>query len=149
MMKQIHALAFGIGAFFAMNCGSGETGYPEPSSGSGQSATKQEQPTQSTSAAEKEESTGAVAGNVTVNGHSFDPPEVHIKAGQAVKWTWVAGFHNVVSGSTCTPDGKFTSGTSSEGPPAIYEHTFDAPGTYPYYCDPHCGIGMTGKIVVE
>jgi plastocyanin len=143
MMKQIHALAFGIGAFFEMNCGSGESGYPEATSGPAQ-------PAQSTSGTEKEdESTGAVAGSVAVNGHTFDPPEVHIKAGQAVKWTWVAGRHNVVSGGSCTPDGKFTSGTSTDGPPATYEHTFDEPGTYPYYCDPHCGIGMTGKVIVD
>jgi plastocyanin len=131
-----------------MNCGSGEGGYPETTSGGSSAA---QQPAQSTSAAEKEEaaSTGAVAGSVAVNGHTFDPPEVHIKAGEAVKWTWVSGRHNVVSGASCTPDGKFTSGTSTDGPPATYEHTFDTPGTYPYFCDPHCGIGMTGKVVVE
>ena len=150
MMKQIHALAFGIGAFFALNCGSGETGYPEPSSGSGAAAGSR-QPAQSTSGTESDEetSTGAVAGTVAVNGHTFDPPEVRIKAGQAVKWTWVAGRHNVVSGTTCTPDGKFTSGSSTDGPPATYEHTFEKAGTYSYYCDPHCGIGMTGKVIVE
>ena len=148
MMKQIHALAFGIGAFFALNCGSGETGYPEPSS----SGAETRQPAQSTNGTEKaseEQSTGTVSGSVVVNGHTFDPPEVHIKAGQAVKWTWVSGRHNVVSGATCTPDGKFTSGTQTDGPPATYEHTFAEPGTYPYYCDPHCGIGMTGKVIVE
>jgi len=144
MMKQIHALAFGIGAFFAMNCGSGESGYPEPTTG-------QQQPAQTTSGTEKEDdqSSGAVGASVAVNGHTFDPPEVHIKAGQAVKWTWVAGFHNVVSGTSCNSDGKFTSSASMDGPGATYEHTFDKPGTYPYYCDPHCGIGMTGKVIVE
>lgn len=150
MMKQIHALAFGIAAFFALNCGSGETGYPDTSSSQGSSATGQ--PAQSTSAPSSEgdePSTGTVSGSVAVNGHTFDPPEVRIKAGQAVKWTWVAGRHNVVSGAACSPDGKFTSGTSTDGPPATFEHTFDKPGTYPYYCDPHCGIGMTGKVIVE
>ena len=148
MMKTIHSLAFGIGAFFALNCGSGETGYPEPS-GAGGSAVGT-QPTQSTSGTEDDEaSTGAVSGSVAVNGHTFDPPVVRIKSGQAVKWTWVAGFHNVVSGATCTPDGKFSSGAKTVGPGSTYEHTFDKPGTYSYYCDPHCGIGMTGKVIVE
>ena len=150
MMRQIHALAFGIGAFFAMNCGSGETGYPEPP-GSGASG---RQPTQSTSPAEREDDVtsgddGAAGARVAVNGHSFDPPEVHIKAGEAVKWTWASGSHNVVSGATCTPDGKFTSGSNTVGPGSTYSHTFDKAGTYSYYCDPHCGIGMTGKIIVE
>jgi plastocyanin len=145
MMKQIHALAFGIGAFFAMNCGSGESGYPEPTSSG------QQQPAQTTSGTDTEgsDSTGTVAATVAVNGHTFDPPEVHIKAGEAVKWTWVAGFHNVVSGSSCVPDKKFTSSTSTDGPGSTYEHTFDKPGSYPYFCDPHCGIGMTGKVIVE
>jgi plastocyanin len=145
MMKTIHSLAFGIGAFFALNCGSGETGYPEPSGGSGSAAQGSQagQAEQSTSAAE------TAGASVEVNGHTFDPPEVRIKAGQAVKWTWIEGRHNVVSGATCTPDGKFSSGANTVGPGATFEHTFDAPGTYSYYCDPHCGIGMTGKVVVE
>src|SRR5436190_5955559 len=99
MMKTIYAAACGIGAFFALNCGSGDTtgGYPASSSSTtGESA-------QTSSATE------AVT-TVKVLGHDFDPPEVRIKAGATVKWTWVAGSHNVVSGSSCTPDGKFTSG---------------------------------------
>ena len=51
MMKQIHAVAFGVGAFFALNCGSGDGGYPEPTGGSAASASGR-QPTQSTSASE-------------------------------------------------------------------------------------------------
>jgi plastocyanin len=150
MMKQVHAVAFGVGAFFAMNCGSGETGYPAPSN-SGASAS-QRQPSQSTNAADPDDDDdGNAAGgaSIAVNGHDFDPPEVRIKAGESVKWTWVAGSHNVVSGATCTPDGKFTSGANTVGVGSTFSHTFDTPGTYPYYCDPHCGIGMTGKIIVE
>lgn len=153
MMRQIHAVAFGIGAFFALNCGNGETGYPETTSGAGSAA--RGEPTQSTSASDSDDDdanadgAGAGSASVAVNGHTFDPPEVRIKAGQLVKWTWVAGSHNVVSGATCTPDGKFTSGSSTVGPGSKFEHTFDKPGTYPYYCDPHCGIGMTGKVIVE
>jgi plastocyanin len=144
MMKHVHAVAFGIGAFFALNCGSGEGGYPEPSGGSAAGT----QPTQSTSTAEKEDDLAA-SGTIAVNGHTFDPPELHIKAGEAVKWTWVSGSHNVVSGAACTPDGKFTSGSSTVGPGSTFSHTFDKAGTYPYYCDPHCGIGMVGKVIVE
>lgn len=152
MMKQIHAIAFGMGAFFALNCGSGETGDPESTGGSGSAA--QGQPAQSTSASESDgDESGGAAGvtgaSVAVNGHTFEPKEVRIKAGQAVKWTWVAGSHNVVSGATCTPDGKFTSGSSTLGPGSKFERTFAEPGTYSYYCDPHCGIGMTGKVIVE
>lgn len=27
--------------------------------------------------------------------------------------------------------------------------TFDNPGTFYYFCDPHCPFGMHGQIVVE
>jgi plastocyanin len=150
MMKQIHAVAFGIGAFFALNCGSGEGGYGEPSGGSG-SAVEGRQPTQSTDTTQQNDtaSAGATGNSVAVNGHTFDPPEVHIKAGEAVKWTWVSGSHNVVSGAACTPDGKFTSGASTQGTGSSFSHTFEKAGTYQYYCDPHCGIGMVGKVIVE
>jgi plastocyanin len=65
-----------------------------------------------------------------------------------VKWTWESGSHNVISGSNCTPDGKFSS-EKLQGRGAVYEETFTTPGTYPYYCDPHCSMGMKGTIVVE
>jgi plastocyanin len=131
-MKVIYATVFGIGAFFALNCGSGD-GDPAPQDGAASTTTS---PTSSADVVE-----------IKVNGHTFDPPEVHLKAQQTVRWVWVAGRHNVVSGSSCTPDGKFSSELVS--PPSKFEKTFDAVGTYPYYCDPHCSMGMTGKIVVE
>jgi hypothetical protein len=42
-MKSVYAAVFGIGAFFAMNCGAGEEAYPEPSPSRGQAA-QQESP---------------------------------------------------------------------------------------------------------
>ncbi len=137
-MKIIYAAACGFGAFFALNCGSGDStsDYPAPSTSAQQTASE----------------TAPPAGDVTkvaVNGHTFDPPEVRIKAGSTVRWVWVAGKHNVVSGESCTPDGKFTSGNDTVGPGATFEQKFETAGTFPYYCDPHCGIGMTGKVIVE
>lgn len=34
-------------------------------------------------------------------------------------------------------------------PGGTYEHTFDVPGTYRYFCIPHEGANMRGKIVVR
>lgn len=139
-MKLIYSVAFGIGAFFALNCGSGEGGgYGSPSGGSPAAA-----PSAATAAAATD---GSVV-EVKVNGHDFDPPEVKIKANQTVRWVWVAGRHNVLSGAGCTPDGKFSSG-NTEGVPSTFEHTFKEVGSFPYFCDPHCSIGMTGKVTVE
>jgi plastocyanin len=137
-MKIIYGTAFGIASFFAMNCGDGYGG------GSSSSPSAQQQPQTGTEPASEQP-----AAKVNVEGHDFDPPEVHIKAGQTVRWVWVSGSHNVVSGSSCTADGNFTSGASSQGPGSQFDHTFEAKGTFPYYCDPHCGLGMVGKVIVE
>jgi plastocyanin len=137
-MKLVYAIACGVSAFFAMNCGDGYGG----GYGDGTSAA----PAQTAAPAEP---AGAVAAKVAVNGHSFDPPEVHVKRGEAVQWIWVFGTHDVVSGSACTPDGAFESGPSTQGPGSSFEHTFETAGAFSYFCDPHCSIGMTGKVIVE
>ncbi|MCA9584821.1 MAG: cupredoxin domain-containing protein [Myxococcales bacterium] len=81
-------------------------------------------------------------------GNQFTPGSVTIKAGETVKWTWEGGNHNVVSGATCgTPDGKFTSGPVKTS--GSFEFKFTTAGTYPYYCDPHCSMGMKGMVVVQ
>jgi plastocyanin len=86
--------------------------------------------------------------HVTISSNQFDPPSVTIKAGQTVRWTWSGGTHNVVSGAECgTPDQKFKSGAPIGG--GTYEHLFETAGSFPYYCEPHCGQGMKGTIVVE
>ena len=88
--------------------------------------------------------------NVSVISNQFDPPSVKIKVGQTVRWTWSGGQHNVVSGSACPPapgDGKFKSGAAVAG--GTFDKKFEATGTFPYYCEPHCSLGMKGEIIVE
>lgn len=132
-MKHAYAAALGIAAFFSLNCGSGDDGTPAANPA----------PAASSSSG----GAAAAAATVTASGASFSPAEVRIKAGETVRWTFTGGSHNVVSGTSCTPDGKFTSGaTKSSG---TFDKTFDAAGTYEYYCDPHCGMGMKGKVIVE
>lgn len=134
-MKKVYALAFGIASFFAMNCGSGEEG-----SGYGDDGSK-------ASASSETSGAGAVAAEVKILAREYVPAEVRVKKGQTVRWVWVQGTHDVVSGASCTPDNKFVSGSAqSKG---TFEHTFDAAGTFPYFCNPHCGVGMTGKVIVE
>ena len=51
---------------------------------------------------------------------------------------------------TVTPDGHTEWArweTTSTG--QSFEHTFNTPGTYDYYCEPHRGMGMTGSITVQ
>lgn len=89
----------------------------------------------------------------------FVPSTLTVKPGDTVKWEMnKVGPHNAVFDTSSVPGGDsalatklsksklmFTAGES-------YESTIpsDAPaGTYTYFCQPHRGAGMVGKIVVE
>lgn len=78
---------------------------------------------------------------------AFEPSKVSIKAGDTVKWVNnKLPPHNVVfEGAAASKSHKglvFSPGES-------FDVTFDEPGTYSYYCEPHRGAGMQGTIVVE
>lgn len=77
----------------------------------------------------------------------FDPPSLTIKTGDTVKWeNNKLAPHNVVfEGSGA----KYTHKGLVFAPKESFEQTFYATGTYSYYCEPHRGAGMTGKITVE
>lgn len=82
---------------------------------------------------------------VELRNFEFSRPELHIEAGTTVRWrNTTSSFHTV------TPDGhavwtEWQTASSGES----FEVTFDEAGTYPYYCSPHRGLGMTGTVVVE
>ncbi|WP_129116296.1 halocyanin domain-containing protein [Halegenticoccus tardaugens] len=74
--------------------------------------------------------------------NAFAPAAIRITPGTTVTWNWVDGYHNVVANG-----GEFDSGNPEQN--MTFEHTFESPGTYLYYCEPHESIGMKGAIVVE
>ncbi|MBX3230108.1 MAG: hypothetical protein KIT84_25255 [Labilithrix sp.] len=83
------------------------------------------------------------------NGFVFEPAQVRIKVGQTIRWTWMGGGeHNVVSGDNCTQDDKFPRSGAPQGG-GTYERKFDVAGTFPYFCEPHCSMGMKGEVIVE
>jgi len=94
----------------------------------------------------------AAAHNVTVGpggSNSFRDSQsggstTTIRAGETVTWTWAAGLHSTTSGTCCTGDGTWNSGTKSSG---SFSHTFPAAGTFPYFCTVH-GSAMTGTVMV-
>ena len=84
----------------------------------------------------------------------FAPSTVTIKKGEKVTWTNNAGFpHNVVFDEDAVPDGVDVDSLSSydllNAPGESHSATFDVAGTYEYYCEPHQGAGMAGKVVVN
>lgn len=83
---------------------------------------------------------------------TFDPSSFTVQAGDTVLWTWDSSGHNVRPSNT--PDGSNWTGTPggdgttyNEG--YTYRYTFDATGSYEYYCAPHRQFGMTGSFQVE
>ena len=77
---------------------------------------------------------------------AFQPKQVTISAGDTIKWVNnKLPPHNVVFDKASKYDHKglvFSPGES-------FESTFDEPGEYTYWCEPHRGAGMIGKIIVE
>ena len=75
------------------------------------------------------------------------PAAVTVDRGTTVSFDWVSAGHNVVV--EAAPDGSDWSGVESlEGEGYTHEHTFDEPGVYKYYCDPHLLNGMKGVVEV-
>jgi plastocyanin len=98
---------------------------------------------------------------------AFRPSELTVSVGETVVWDNTSSrAHSVTAYEAGIPDDAdyFASGgydseaaareawTNLEG--AItsgdtYEHTFEVPGNYDYFCIPHERGGMVGRIVVE
>ncbi len=85
---------------------------------------------------------------VSMVDNAFQPKNVTITAGDSVKWT-NNGIrpHTSTSGTNGQPDGKWDSGAVQPG--KTFSHTFNAAGTYPYYCTFHYMAGMTGTVKVN
>ncbi|WP_017325438.1 plastocyanin [Synechococcus sp. PCC 7336] len=83
----------------------------------------------------------------------FDPSSLTIKQGDTVKWVNNKAFpHNVVFDSKA-PEAvqKHSHKQLASAPGQEFVETFDdvPAGEYGYYCVPHRGAGMVGKIVVQ
>jgi plastocyanin len=81
------------------------------------------------------------ATQVMVDNFSFTPESAAISVGTTVTWTNHDDIpHNVVS-----PEQKFKSSVLDTD--ETFSHTFEAAGTYKYYCSIH--PRMTGQVVVR
>jgi plastocyanin/uncharacterized membrane protein YozB (DUF420 family) len=82
--------------------------------------------------------------SVKISNFQFEPKELTIKAGTIVEWTDERGRHTVEA-----DDGSFQSDTLTAA--GQFEHRFDTPGVYPYFCSFHGdkhGKDMAGVITV-
>jgi plastocyanin len=85
---------------------------------------------------------------------AFEPEQLEVEAGTTVTWEQRdVGDHTVTSGTveqgaagvTGQPDDRFESGRLSTDD--SFEHRFDEPGTYSYFCSLHPAT-MRGEIRV-
>jgi plastocyanin len=89
----------------------------------------------------------------------FEPSSVTIKPGDTVKWVMnKVPPHNAVFDDTKVPGGnkavakKLSHEKLTFSPGESFEATFPADiaeGEYPFYCQPHRGAGMAGKVIVK
>ena len=85
---------------------------------------------------------------------AFEPAAVTIKAGESVTFKNNAGFpHNIVFDEDAVPEGVKADALSHEdylnAPGETYTVKLTTPGEYGFYCEPHQGAGMAGKITVQ
>lgn len=93
----------------------------------------------------------------------FDPVGLLIASGSAVTWLNMGDFHtttafhpdygNLLPGEVPLriPEGAepWHSGMLGMTAGTEFEHTFEVPGVYDYFCQPHYSFGMVGRIVVD
>lgn len=80
---------------------------------------------------------------VGISGLAFAPPEITVRAGQAVVWRNGSDVeHDVASRG----GEAFDSGAMAAG--ETFRRVFAKPGRYPYICSIHAGQGMAGVVVV-
>lgn len=80
-------------------------------------------------------------------GAVFVPSSLTVSVGTTVTFHWASSGHSVVIGDPCTPSGQLDTGVRNAG----FEVTITPSmvGDVPYFCNPHCGLGMQGVIHVN
>jgi len=76
----------------------------------------------------------------------FEPKDIIIKTGDTIKWINNKAYpHNII----VQGEAELSHKKLLVKPAAEVESTFSAPGEYSYYCSPHRGAGMVGKVTVQ
>lgn len=78
---------------------------------------------------------------VSIEDFTYKPAELKVESGTTVTFTNKDGFAHTVTAK----DKSYDSENLDEG--QSFEHTYDEPGTYEYFCAIH--NSMTGSVVVE
>jgi len=78
---------------------------------------------------------------------AFHPARIVVEQNDHVRWRWTGGSHTTTSGTPCAASGLWASNLNSLATSFTRQFT-ELPSTIPYFCQPHCGLGMQGQVVV-
>ena len=80
----------------------------------------------------------------------FHPAVIVVEQDDYVRWSWTGGSHNTTAATTtssCVASGLWTMNLNSLST-SFTRQFFDEVGVVPFYCQPHCGLGMRGQVAV-
>ena len=145
ILRVFRAPVLGLAAMLAVACSSSTTSTPAPGTESTPDAGATADPSDAPDAA-----TSSATHTVKVGDFAYEPAKLKIAVGDTVRWVWTDGTHTVTEGTNCTAKaGGFNSARHTAA--FTYEHTFDAAGTFDYFCDyrEHCTMmGQVGSVEV-
>jgi len=122
-------------------CGSSSTSTSASTSNSAGGTTTA---SPSSTSAPSTSATAAVPGQVDIVDYDFTPTTTTVKVGDRVTWLNQDGVDHWVISAPGTPQ-PFDLGR--QGSAASTSHTFEAKGSYPYFCNLH--NYMKGMVVVQ
>jgi halocyanin-like protein len=98
--------------------------------------------------------TGTEAVTVAVgageNGQQFAPPAILVDPGTTVTWEWTGdgGDHTVSHEPSAEDADPAFESDQMEAAGETFQYTFEAEGTFRYFCEPHRSVGMKGVMAV-
>ena len=100
----------------------------------------------STGVAAAEETANDVIVTVDSTNLRFNPSEVTLQEGQAIRFVWAgqALAHNAVA-----DDGLFDSGDPERNVDYRFVFEIGTAGSHQFVCEPHESVGMVGTVIVE
>jgi plastocyanin len=79
---------------------------------------------------------------------SFNPARLVVEQADHVRWSaTAASIHTTTSGANCLADGLWNASLGTAGTNFTRQFN-EPPQTFPYFCSPHCGLGMVGQVTV-
>jgi plastocyanin len=84
---------------------------------------------------------------IHISSFTFEPENITVQTGDTLIWINMSNtVHTTTSGENCKKDGKWNSGELKFN--ETFRYVFKKPGKFPYFCIPHCEMGMRGSIIV-